>query len=171
MGRRTGAAYPAAVSHPCKQEPDMSDDSSEIRQPNGRFAKGNPGGPGRPRAVERVLEFDQRVADAAPELIDAALQKAQAGNLKAIEMLLDRIWPVRRGRPVQLEVPEIRTTADLLPVGAALTNSVLDGEMTPEEGSAAARVLVAHARMIEDVDIDRRVWELENEAKRERGGK
>src|SRR5688500_10285152 len=121
----------------------MSDDSSDIRQPNGRFAKGNPGGPGRPRTAERSREYDQRAADAGPELIEAALAQAQGGSLKAIEMLLDRIWPVRRGRPVQVEVPEIRTTADLLPVGAALTNSVLDGEMTPEEGSAAARVLVA----------------------------
>jgi len=149
----------------------MSDELSDIRQPNGRFAKGNPGGPGRPRAVERVREYDQRVADAGPELIDAALAQAQGSNLKAIEMLLDRIWPVRRGRPVQVEAPEIRTTADLLPVGAALTNAVLDGELTPEEGSAAARVLVAHGRMIEEVDFERRMTEIEENDERERRAK
>src|SRR5690242_9151161 len=101
----------------------MSDDpSSEFRLANGQFAKGNPGGPGRPRAVDRVRELERRAAEAGPELIDALLATAKGGNLRAIEMVLDRVWPVRRGRPVAVDVPEIRKTADLLPAGAAVTN-------------------------------------------------
>jgi hypothetical protein len=139
----------------------MSDDSSGIRDANGRFARGNPGGPGRPRAGERVRELDQRVAEVAGELIDAALVKAKGGDLRAIEMLLDRIWPVRRGRPMQLGTAEIRTPADLLPVGTDLTNAVLDGELTPDEASHTSRVFKAHAEMIQTVDFDRRLTALE----------
>jgi hypothetical protein len=50
----------------------MSDESTpDARLPNGQFAKGNPGGPGRPRAADRIMAFDQRATEAAPELIDA----------------------------------------------------------------------------------------------------
>src|SRR5881275_3421214 len=94
----------------------MSDDPDDFRQTDGRFSKGNPGGPGRPRLRERAAALDLRAAEAATDLIDVALEQAKGGNLKAIEMLLDRIWPVRRGRPVEIEAPPIRATADLLPV-------------------------------------------------------
>ena len=140
----------------------MSDDpSSDFRQANGRFAKGNPGGPGRPRAVDRARELDRRAAEAGPELIDALLETAKAGNLRAMEMLLDRIWPVRRGRPVAVDAPEIRRTADLLPAGAAVTDAVLSGELTPQEGAATARVLMAHAYVADGADLDRRMTAIE----------
>lgn len=140
----------------------MSDESSpDFRQADGRFAKGNPGGPGRPRGGQRVAALDELAAEAGPDLIDVALKQAKEGNLKALEMLLDRIWPVRRGRPVQIAAPEVRGTADLLPAGAAVTSAVLNGDLTPEEGSAAARVLVAHDKMIEVVDFERRLKDLE----------
>jgi hypothetical protein len=148
----------------------MSDDvpSSDSRLANGQFAKGNPGGPGRPRAVDRAREFDRRVTEAGPELIEALLTTAKGGNLRAIEMLLDRVWPVRRGRPVAVDAPEIRKTADLLPVGAAITNAVLTGELTPQEGSAAARVLTAHADMIDTADFEQRLKALEEVARARR---
>src|SRR3954464_8407398 len=86
-----------------RQEQTMSDPSDDFRQTDGRFGKGNPGGPGRPRTIDRAAALDLRAAEAAPDLIDVALEQAKGGNLKAIEMLLDRIWPVRRGRPVEIE--------------------------------------------------------------------
>jgi hypothetical protein len=97
----------------------MSDDSfAEFRQADGRFATGNRGGPGRPRARERIAALDQRVAEAGDKLIDAALKQAKAGNVKAIE------------------APEIRATRDLLPATAAVTNALLNGDVTPREAAA-----------------------------------
>jgi hypothetical protein len=142
----------------------MSDDSfTDFRQADGRFAKGNPGGPGRPRARDRIAALDQIVADAGPDLIEAALKVAKSGNVKAIEMLLDRVWPARRGRPVEIEAPEIRAVADVVPASAAVTSAVLNGDVTPREGAAVARVIEAHGRMIELVDLERRMTELEKE--------
>ena len=138
--------------------------SEDFRETDGRFAKGNPGGPGRPRARERVAALDFLAAEAGAELIEVALNEAKKGNLRAVEMLLDRIWPVRRGRPVEIEAPPIRATADLLPVGAALTDAVLSGDVSPEEGTAAARVVDAHRKMIELVDNEERLAALEEVA-------
>jgi hypothetical protein len=144
----------------------MSDDG---RNADGRFAKGNPGGPGRPRVRDTITSLDRLVVEAGPELIEAALTEARAGNLKAIEMLLGRIWPARRDRPVEIEAPEIRGVTDLVPATAAVTNAVLAGDATPAEGAAAARVIDAHRGMISVVDLERRMKELEEEGKRIRG--
>jgi hypothetical protein len=142
----------------------MSDDSfADFRGADGRFAKGNRGGPGRPRARDRITALDERVAEAGPDLIEAALKEAKGGNVKAMEMLLDRIWPARRGRPVEIDAPEIRGIPDLVPASAAVTNAVLNGDVTPDEGRAAARVLDRHGSMIELVDLERRLSKLEAE--------
>src|SRR5947209_19522321 len=141
----------------------MSDQPDDFRQADGRFGKGNPGGPGRPRLRERAAALDLLAAEAGPELIDVALKEAKGGNLKAVEMLLDRIWPVRRGRPVEIEASPIRGIGDLVPVGAAITDAVLSGERSPEEGSDAARVPVAHQRMLRTVDLERRSRASEGE--------
>jgi hypothetical protein len=135
-------------------------DESDFRLPNGRFARGNPGGPGRPR-VDQVSELDRQVAEAGPELVEVLLTAAKAGNLRAVELVLDRVWPARRGRPVRVDAPEIHSTADLKPASEALTSAVLSGELTPQEGSDAARVLVAHGDMIGLVDLDERLTVLE----------
>jgi hypothetical protein len=143
-------------------------EESDFRLPNGRFARGNPGGPGRPRA-DQVSELDRQVAEAGPELVDVLLTAAKGGNLKAVELLLDRVWPARRGRPVQIDAPEIRSTADLKPASEALTTAVLSGELTPQEGSNAARVLVAHGDMLELVDLEQRMTALEEQGAKARG--
>ena len=142
----------------------MSDESFvEFRQSNGRFAKGNPGGPGRPRARDRIEALDQRVAEAGPELIDAALTAAKAGNVRALEMLFNRIWPASRGRPVRIDTPEVGDTPHLLPVGTAVTKAVLSGDVTPQEGAAAVRVIEAHKKMFGTAELWRKMLELEKE--------
>src|SRR4051812_24293509 len=88
------------------QEFAMSDTASSrgLREPNGHFAKGNPGGPGRPRKPVCVLarELDRAGAEVALELMRNTIEQARAGNLAAIAMVLKRIWPVRRNRPIEL---------------------------------------------------------------------
>lgn len=140
----------------------MSDQSDNFRQADGRFAKGNPGGPGRPRGRDPVTELDLLAAEAGPTLIELALEAAKGGNLKVMEMLFDRIWPVRRGRPVQIDA-EVHGFPDLVPAGAAVTHAVFNGEMTPEEGVATGRVLVAHEKMLKTVELEQRLRVLEEE--------
>jgi len=43
-----------------------------------------------------------------------------------------------------------------------VTSAVLSGDLSPEEGAAAARVLMAQNRMIRTVDIDQRLRVLED---------
>lgn len=140
---------------------------SKSRTANGRFAKGNPGGPGRPRKVVKATAdaLDERAAAAAPGLFDVALQEAREGNLTALKMLLDRIWPVGRSRPLEIGAPQINHALDLLPAMAAVTNAMFEGDATAGEGAAAAKVLKAHLEAIQTISHEERLTALEKEAK------
>ena len=145
----------------------MSDlPESKSRTADGRFIEGCPGGPGRPRKAVRVAAdaLDERLAQAAGDLYDVALGLAREGNETALRMLLDRVWPVRRHRPLEIEVPEIRKTHDLLPVMAGVTNAMFAGEATSQESAAAARVLKAHFNAFETINLEDRIVDLEKKA-------
>jgi len=135
---------------------------SNSRTADGRFAKGNPGGPGRPRRVVKAAAdaLDGRAAEAAPELFDAALEQARGGNLAALKMLLDRIWPVGRSRPLEIGAPEIKQPRDLLTAMEGITNATFSGDATAQEARAVAKVLQAHFQAIVDVDLEARIAQI-----------
>ncbi len=81
--------------------------------------------------------------------------------MAAAKVLLDRVWPARRGRPVRLELPELRTPADLAAALGAVAGAVGRGDLSPEEGGAVAAVLEAQRRAIETMELERRIAALE----------
>ena len=123
----------------------MSDPSSDFRQVNGRFAKGNPGGPGRPRNPVSTAagELDRLGVEVAHELMVNTIERARHGNLRATEIVLQRIWPVRRNRPIELDPPPGDGLPNLLTEHAALAQAMMNGDITPQDAQAATRVFKA----------------------------
>jgi len=78
------------------------------RGPDGRFAEGNPGGPGRPAGYARV--FREVVNEAAlAEVLRAVLARALDGDLRAAEVILKRAVPelVEQADPPRvIDLPE-----------------------------------------------------------------
>jgi len=118
---------------------------SDTRDANGRFVKGHPGGPGRPRnpVTNAIAEFDRRGIEVAHRLIDVIEKQGLEGNLRAAEMVLQRVWPVRRNRPIEVVNPNPgeETGPYTIDAHGAVASSMLDGEITPTDAHAAARVL------------------------------
>jgi hypothetical protein len=125
----------------------MSDPSpSSERQANGRFTKGHAGGPGRPRnpVSGAAQELDRLGVEAARELMGIILEKARQGNLKAAEMVLQRVWPARRNRPIEFEVPPGQGAPwNVFAEHSSLTDAMMNGDVTPQDAVAAVRVLQA----------------------------
>jgi hypothetical protein len=126
-----------------KENAPMSDTSSNVRDATGRFAKGNSGGPGRPRNPVSVAigDFDRLGIAAGEKVISVILEQAMQGNLKAAEMVLQRVWPVRRNRMVEIEREEGEEAPYTIEAHGALANAMLTGEITPQDARAAAQVL------------------------------
>src|SRR5215475_2199325 len=86
------------------------------RDQAGRWTKGNAGNPrGKPNgARNRVsLLLDSMASADAAMVMEQVVNKAKAGDLGACELLLSRLWPARKGRPVTLALPPITSASDV----------------------------------------------------------
>jgi hypothetical protein len=132
-----------------------------------RFQPGNPGGPGRPAGSRNkaTLALDKIADDAGEEILNAMVGAAKGGDLRAADLVLQRIWPARKSRPIAMTLPAIQSAADVLAAVGAVADAVGAGEITPDEGQAVASILEAKRRAIETVDLEARLSALEQERK------
>lgn len=87
------------------------------------------------------------------------MEKALDGDVRAGELLLSRIWPARRGRPVEIESTPIKAMADYVSARPT-SNAVMRGEMTPHEGRAVSSMLEFQVKAIDMAWITREIEEL-----------
>ncbi|MHB0734258.1 hypothetical protein ACX4MT_20110, partial [Roseomonas mucosa] len=78
---------------------------------------------------------------------------------RAAEILLRRVWPERKGRPMGL--PPLRDAADLLPLVAATLQAVAAGDLAAGEARDIGRLLAVAGRAIETEDLAARIAALE----------
>lgn len=126
------------------------------RKQRGRpFMPGQSGNPAGMAAGSRhkATKLLDAIGEAGAEsVLQATLQAAQTGDMAAARIILDRVWPARKGRAVPLALPPIDTPADLRQAMAALLGAVAAGTITPDEGQAVAALLEAHRRMMGSTD-------------------
>ena len=120
-----------------------------------------------------ALALDELGIEAGKELLRVVIEQALGGNMRAAEIVLSRVWPARRGRPLDIvDAPPVRSLADYLPAAAAVTDAVLSGEVTPVEGQSFAKLFEMQCRVIDQSELERRLVaieaEFEERAQRER---
>jgi hypothetical protein len=129
----------------------------------GQFEPGNPGGPGRPAGSRNkaTLVLDELAEGDAKEILTGVLKQAKAGDMKAAEVILARVWPIRKGRKVSLELPEVKTPQDVLTAISAVLAATANGDITPDEAALVAGLLEVKRKAIETVNIEERIAKLE----------
>ena len=130
----------------------------------GRFRPGQSGNPtGKPPgARHRATQLAEKLMeDDASEVVGAVLTAAKGGDMTAARLVLDRIAPVRKGRPITLKLPAIETAADVLAGLGAVIKSMGEGQITPDEASVVAGVLETKRRAIETAELEKRIIDLE----------
>jgi hypothetical protein len=86
------------------------------------------------------------------ELMRNIVEQARAGNLAATAMVLKRIWPVRRNRPIETRPLPGDGLRNLHADHAALAAAMMNGDITPQEGEAAVRLFKALQKQMRRVD-------------------
>jgi hypothetical protein len=130
----------------------------------GRFEKGTSGNPAGkpPGSRNRVLiALDKLAGDDAEAVLKAAIDRAKNGDMDAARLILSRVWPARKGRPLALDLPAINAANDLPAALAATVAAVAAGDLTTEEGQAIAGILETQRRAIETVELEARIAALE----------
>ncbi len=71
--------------------------------PRGRFIKGGPGGPGRPKGVTLADKLRKSIPEQdIAQLVETVMRQALDGCTQSQRMLLDRVWPVRDATTAEL---------------------------------------------------------------------
>ena len=131
---------------------------------DGRFKpgqSGNPAGklPGTRHHATRMAE--NLMEGAAESVVQAVVTAAQGGDMTAARLVLERIAPVRRGRPVVLSLPVVNTAADVLAALGVTIQAMGDGDITPDEAATVAGVLEVKRRAIETSELEARIKAIE----------
>src|SRR6516162_4708668 len=103
-------------------------------QQAGRFRKGRSGNPaGRPRGARNATTMAAEVLlqGEAERLTRKCIELALSGDTTALRLCLERIYPVRKDRPVEFSLPPINTARDAANVMSSVMNAVGAGELSP----------------------------------------
>src|SRR5262245_11671240 len=132
-----------------------------VNKPRGRpFKPGNPGRP--PGSKNKTTRMAEQLAEGqAEQVVQKLLELARAGNVAALRMVLDRVWPPRKGQPVNVVMPPINSSQDLFHAIAAIWTAIREGRLTPEEASDLSILIDRSLQAIELYDITKRIAALE----------
>jgi hypothetical protein len=143
-------------------------ENSAGKQRGAPFQKGQSGNPsGKPKgARNRTTVLAEKLMQAdAKDIVRAVMDAAKGGDMTAARLILERISPVRRGRPVYLELPAVRTAADIATAMTALTTAMASGDLTPDEAATVASVLEMRRKVLETEEIELRLQALEEKGR------
>jgi uncharacterized protein DUF5681 len=140
-------------------------DDTTTQQPRGRpFEPGVSGNPkGRPKgsrnkttmAVEALLDSE------AEAITRKVIENALEGDKAAQRLCVERFLPARRDRPVEFELPKIKTVADALEASSAVLAACAEGTLSPSEATEIMALVTAHTRSLELTEIEARMTALE----------
>jgi hypothetical protein len=124
------------------------------------FKQGNPGRPpGSKNKITQVLE--QFAEGQAEQLLRIVIEQALAGDVTCQRMMLDRVYPPPKGRPINVRIPPINGPQDALSSIAAIFSAIREGQLTPDEIGALSMVVGRFIQIIELQDHERRIAALE----------
>lgn len=141
-------------------EPIDDRQKSDDRGAGGRFAPGNPGGPGRPPGRGPVAEMRLALATDLDKIIDKLKAQALAGDAQAIRIILDRVLPTLRpvDLPAVLALPVGGTLAEK---AHAVVDSAAVGELAPTQAAQIITALGGVAKIVETTELVKRIEALE----------
>ncbi len=142
------------------------------RDRRGRFTQGNPGGPGNPQ-IRRLSEYRAAIAEAVSvddlkAILVKLVEKAKAGDLLACREVLDRVLgkpaPTAAGEPVAVNLPPLRSAADVLSAVDEVFSALRAGKITAGDASIISTAVEVGRRAVETVELEGRIAALEQES-------
>jgi hypothetical protein len=106
-------------------------------------------------AAEAILDGESE------ELTRKAIELAKGGDTTALRLCLERLIPARRDKPVNFDLPPIETADDAAKAMGAILAAVARGEISPSEGTEAARLLEGYVKTLETAEFERWLAALE----------
>jgi hypothetical protein len=140
----------------------MTTKKKEVGKPWPKGSSGNPAG--KPKGTRNkatllavaVLEQD---VEAIAKVVTAA---AKGGDLQAARLVLERLVPPTRERPVSMTLPDTSTTDGICNAQEAILSAVAAGELLPTEGTVLSNIVEQRRKAIETQELEQRIAALED---------
>ena len=129
-----------------------------------KFTKGQSGNPaGRPRgALNSATKAAMILFDGEIEVISRKLiEMAKKGDIQAIKLILERVVPARKDRPISIELPKIISAKTVMEANRQIIDSVAYGELTPSEGQSLMVMTENIRKSIDSREFEERMEALE----------
>ena len=133
-------------------------------QAKGQFPKGKSGNPrGKPKGARHrsSLIAEQLFAGEIQNICKIVIEEAKAGDIQAAKMILDRLLPPRKDNLIQIDLPKIESSSDILKAVGCITDAVGAGQISPSEAEALARIIDIHTIALELNEFEKRLVALE----------
>ncbi len=88
------------------------------------------------------------------------IQGALSGNVALLKLCAERL--ARCNGPLKFSLPEVTRVEDLPIATAAILDATLKGLISASDGVELGKLIVLHANAIRDVQLARRLEDLEN---------
>jgi hypothetical protein len=124
------------------------------------FAIGNPGRP-KGSLNKTTLAVQSLLDGQAQALTQKAIGLALEGDMMAIRICLDRIIPIRKSRPISINLPDTKNASGIAEAQAAVVQAVGAGLIVPDEGQVLSSILEARRKALETQDHEVRLNKLE----------
>ena len=133
---------------------------------NGENTRGKPfqpGNPGRPKGSRNraTLALEALLDGEAEALTRKAVEMAMSGDTTAMRLVMDRIMPPRKERPVLFTLPKLESAGDAVKATAALVEAVSVGDITPGEAGDLSKLVDGFTKAVELHEIQQRIERLE----------
>ena len=128
------------------------------------FQKGQSGNPnGRPLGArnQRTLALEELMDGEIEAITRKAIEAAKAGDIAAIRLVMDRVLPPARSRPISIDLPVLTDAASVSSAQAEILKAVAIGDLRLDEAESLSGLLEARRKSLETVELEDRIKELE----------
>jgi len=115
------------------------------------FTRGHKLSPGKPMGAKRktTLAIEQMGEENAMLALEKIIERMKEGNIEAAKFLLERVYPIRRGRRIKLwDIGEQKTLDDVNRLSEYIMKLMIEGEISAEEAVEYGKKLEQRLRII-----------------------
>ena len=128
-----------------------------------KFSAGISGNPaGRPKDKTPATMLRKSLADDMPYIITKLVELAKNGDVSAAKVLIDRVCPSLKPQSLPICLP---VNGSLSQQGAEIISATLAGHIAPDTGGHLISALATQAKLVESIDLLKRIEALEDKSK------
>lgn len=143
----------------------MSDKAAGWKKGQSGNPRGRPKGSRNKATLLAIAAMEGELADVVRVVIDAA----KGGDMAAARLVVDKLIPATRERPLSIALPAVVTAEDCATAQAKVLAAVAAGDLLPGEGEALSSLIEHQRRSMETSQLAERLAAIEEQLK-ERGG-